>query len=620
MFDQVLLPLCKDIEDFIINPRLQLRSEGVVGSFEVEDDTIFNAQASSDLSAEALFADLRSLVTFLSIQLPPSVAGPLAGQLMPPVISRLISIWLASAVPEDLDGLKDFHITLDLAHNFGEALDAMHWPGKVSLDEWSKDIPDTWLKKRQQFSLGQVRSLLSKDFEHTEVVERIETQVLSQDDQVFAGSGGGDDWNASWSDDEEEPVVKTTMPNHSTRSDDEEEVSAWGLDDEKGNDDVTVEGHKSTDEDEDSAEAWGWGDENEQDLPVQTKPSPANKERQHAVVTNGVAKAVDAPEREVTLRETYTITPLPKEILGIISKAISDSETLESPAYLGFPIAKSASSLLSLPGLTLAMFRAGSPSTYITKASGNMYLYNDCLWLAEQLRNMTKKTVTSAGREIPDRSSQSLNLDTHVSALESHGKRAYAKEMEIQRTIITDLLDGAQGFGHCTEHPFNQECDIAIASVVDRLRQMHQEWQGVLSQSALLQSLGSLLSTVCSKIIINIEDMSDISEPESQQLANHCSRISRLEDLFKPQSTDTSGSPNDEAIAMTAVYTSAWLKFQYLAQILESSLADIKYLWIEGELRLEFETEELVDLIVALFADSPHRRAGIGEIRAARRT
>jgi protein transport protein DSL1/ZW10 len=57
------------------------------------------------------------------------------------------------------------------------------------------------------------------------------------------------------------------------------------------------------------------------------------------------------------------------------------------------------------------------------------------------------------------------------------------------------------------------------------------------------------------------------------------------------------------------------LKFQYLANILDSSLADIKYMWTDGELGLEFTAEEVTDLIEALFADSDHRRRAIGEIR-----
>lgn len=257
------------------------------------------------------------------------------------------------------------------------------------------------------------------------------------------------------------------------------------------------------------------------------------------------------------------------------------------------------------------MYRASAPAYYSVDASGNMFLYNDSLWLAERLRLLTGTQFKRSGQ---------INVgaaETEISALESFAKRTYGKEMETQRTVIGDLLDGAQGFANCTEVPFSQECDIAVSSVVDRLRELHRQWKAVLSHSALLQSLGSLLSTVVNKIIVDVEDMSDISEPESQRLTTFCSRIAVLEDLFIPQQPPTASGAEQTAMPLTAVYTPNWLKFQYLANILESSLVDIKYLWTEGELRLEFEAEELVDLIEALFADSEHRRKAIGGIRRA---
>ena len=247
--------------------------------------------------------------------------------------------------------------------------------------------------------------------------------------------------------------------------------------------------------------------------------------------------------------------------------------------------------------------------------SGRMLLYNDSLWLAESLRHFTGTESRRSGAQINVGAAE-----TEISALELFAKRTYAGEMESQRTIVRDLLDGAQGFAHCTESPFSQECDIAVNSVVDRLRDIYRQWKPVLSHSALLQSFGSLLSTVVNKIVFDVEDMSDISEPESQRLADFCNRIAALEDLFiTPSQISHSAAAvaqgGDASIPLTAVYTPNWLKFQYLTNILESSLVDIKYLWTEGELRLEFETEELVDLIEALFADSDHRRKAIGEIR-----
>lgn len=210
-----------------------------------------------------------------------------------------------------------------------------------------------------------------------------------------------------------------------------------------------------------------------------------------------------------------------------------------------------------------------------------------------------------------------LGLSDDIAALEAYGKRSYGKEMESQRTIIKDFLDGSQGFANCTEPPFSRQCDLAVNSVVDRLRDTHRQWKNVLSHSALLQSVGSLLSTVIDKIIIDIEDMGDISEPESQRLTAYCKQVTALEDLFLPQEPAASGQ---EPVPLTAVYAPGWFKFQYLSEILDSSLVDIKYLWTDGGLKLEYDAEEVVDLIEALFADSEHRRRAIGEIRRASRT
>lgn len=616
IFDQALDLFCKAINELLISPRLEIRSDGSVGTLEIENKTISCFARSTDLSAEALFSDLQSLVEFLRVSLPPTVSDPLADSLIPHLTSRIVTTWLTAAVPDDLDGIQSFQDTVDRAQAFGRFLESARWPGKSNIDQWAGQIPSLWIGKRQESCLGNVRSLLSKGLGSTKTVERSETQVLPGDDEVFAANGGVDDWNAGWSDEEDASSSKVNKAarddsKDTAAEDEDEDVGAWGLD--AGQPDkVAIEDQRHVSDEDDGAEAWGWGDEDDGGSPTSTRSRLA-QDPPLSSKKNDLPIPKPPAEREVTLRETYTISNLPQEILEIIVNVISESESLQTSNFRESPIWSSASSLLSSPGLLLTLYRAGSANAYLADLSGNMYLYNDSLWLAEQIRKISSESAKATRREAGGQ------LEPHVAALEGHGKRSYAKEMESQRTIVTDLMDGAQGFMQCTEPPFNQECETAIASAIDRLRQLNQDWKGVISHSALLQSLGSLLSTVCSKLIIDIEDMSDISEPESQQLASYCSRLAALEDLFTPQQGIGKAPNGGDVMPLTAVYTSSWLKFQYLANILESSLVDIKYLWIEGELGLEFKTEEVVDLVVALFADSPHRRTAIGEIRAAGR-
>jgi len=238
-----------------------------------------------------------------------------------------------------------------------------------------------------------------------------------------------------------------------------------------------------------------------------------------------------------------------------------------------------------------------------------MLIYNDSRRLSDQLQTISNgKHHGSIGLAL--QASVTRKLDNDTQTLDSFAKRAYGAEMESQRTILHDLMDGAQGFSNCTVDPYAGECDSAVAMTIDRIREVYRQWQPVLSQSALLQSVGSLLSTMTSKFIMEIEDLSDIGEEESKRLRSYCTSISSLHDLFIQQSPG-----GHETRDMTGLYCPLWLKFQYLGEILEGSLADIKYLWTEGELSLEFQADEVVDLMEALFADSDYRRKAIADIR-----
>jgi len=238
-----------------------------------------------------------------------------------------------------------------------------------------------------------------------------------------------------------------------------------------------------------------------------------------------------------------------------------------------------------------------------------MLIYNDSSRLAEQLQAFAQGQ-SNGSTSVQTDPLKVQKLEPGIKALESFGKRAYSAEMESQRTILKDLLDAAQGFVNCNSSPYAEECDNAISMTVDRLRSVYTQWKPVLSHSALLQSIGSLLSSVIAKMMTDVEDLSDIGDEESKKLRSYCDRISTIHDIFSHEPVE-----GEESRDMTGVYCPNWFKFQYLAEIMESSLADIKYLWTEGELSLEFDVEEVTDLILALFLDNDHRRRAIAEIR-----
>ncbi|KAL8764401.1 MAG: hypothetical protein Q9184_000106 [Pyrenodesmia sp. 2 TL-2023] len=575
------------LESAVVKPRLHLRANIYDRLLTVEDETLKVSETCSPLDIHRLFSDMDSLLDFLQTRLPPSVVGPLSNICGPRLVESLIATRLSSAVPQEIAALQEFNHTREEVYRFSETMTSHSWPGVHQLRAWTNSIPQVWLEKRQRQSLDHVRQLLKRGLGDFRTVERVETQTVSQRDRLYPGTSGKDDWNAGWSDEEDKSLANNDVKHQNITGDDEEEdVSAWGLDDE-GDEESDSRAAASSAADDDEAD-WAWGDDenNEGDSkgPRRETVIPANRE------INGHVKSRRGSEREMTLRENYSITSLPVGILDLINGVISEMDILGKQ-------------------------EAGASNFYSINDSGLMYLYNDCLWLTDQLRQITLARRQRLGHS-STRALCEIRFDDDIAALEAFGRRSYGKEMDSQRTIIKDLLDGAQGFSNSTEPPFSQECDLAVNSINDRLRHIHKQWKSVLSHSALLQSIGSLLSTVIDKVIIDIEDMNDISEPESQRLTAYCKQLIALEDLFLPDLQPGSAhSGQQEAVPLPAVYAPGWFKFQFLSEILDSSLVDIKYLWTEGGLQLEYDTEEVVDLIEALFADSEHRRKAIAEIR-----
>lgn len=323
---------CKDLNTVILMPRLKSQVGATVYSLNVEDNAIRISGELTDLSIEKLFSDMSSVISFLCTRLPLSISNPLAALLMPGLTHRLISNWLSLEVPMDVEGIQPFRSVLDLVVQFVRILDSFDWPGRESLVRWKDEIPEVWLNKRREVSLNRIRKLLVGGLGSTETVERVETRIFSHEDGVFAGNDGQDEWNAEWSDEEGDRLGENLQPSSARENQQEgagdDDVSAWGLDEDPDEDSSRDKPERSDTADE-GAEAWGWGDENddgEASRPVGTKNVVPTR-----TTANGHSKDSKKNAREVTLKEAYNITSLPKEILEIITHLISDAEILRKP-------------------------------------------------------------------------------------------------------------------------------------------------------------------------------------------------------------------------------------------------------------------------------------------------
>ncbi|KAK4546213.1 hypothetical protein LTR36_002350 [Oleoguttula mirabilis] len=605
IFDGLVLTLSRDVERAVVRPRLLVDEDGQVVKVIFNAAELSCAGKSDDTSLAALLKDLETIVTFLATHLPASISLPLSDLLIPALSTRLEDHWLEPAVPLDISEMPAFQDTLARVQHLADHIDKCSLRGTKHLHDWVEGAPRTWLTKRREAVLGEVRNLVFAGLGETEVVERVETRMVAREDHAALGGGaieegGEEEWDSAWEEPAEEEKEIPVEGRHGSSivaaadgAEEDDESSAWDT-----NDPDDKPANEAAGDEEGEGDAWGWGDDEKAAAsPVATKPTSQSSSAKPNGTTPTPTPTKPA-EREMTLRETFTVTAIPSGILTIIQTLIADAQTLAGSAYASSPIAPAATGLYTLPTLALAIYRATALTAYTTKlaATGNMLIYNDASHLSSLLRDWQNGE--------PEKSR--LRLDGDVKALETFAKRAYSAEMESQRTILKDLLDGAGGFGNVTKPPFKAECESAVEQTVDRLREVGKLWKGVLSDGALLQSLGSLLATVTGKMIAEIVDLGDIGEEDSHQLRKLMDVVSAAKDLFVQQ-----GGGQD----MTFIYCPNWLKFQYLAEILESSLADIRYLWSEGELSLEFEAEEVVELIEGLFAESEMRRRAIGEVR-----
>ncbi|RMZ81957.1 hypothetical protein DV737_g2249, partial [Chaetothyriales sp. CBS 132003] len=522
-------------------------------------------EVSLDTQASPVGVAIRFLIAFwdfLESYLPSPIVESLAGRLIPKAIDVLIADWMTPAIPihvHELSALDELQSNVSDLANY---LNKHAWPGAAKLSKWIDDAPGFWLARRKAETLDAVRKAFSSSKGYLHQVERIERHpapALPADDN---GKEAGEAWNDSWHADEA----------HSTH-DSDDDASGWGFDDgdqaapvktaQNGND------HTPTSQESgEEVDAWGWGDEDDD------SEAPAHAD-----------------------------TPKAEHGDNIIGRDIQDSVSLAQAQHPSLQRVSPSNGLLALPVLALAMFRATAPTHYGNSPSlGNMNLYNDASYLTDKLRGVI------APEAMP-------SIEPDCKATDKFARSAYSREMELQRTILADLLDGAQGFAACTQPLYAREIENAVSATVDRVKQVYEEWAPILSTSALLQSVGALVALVINKFISDIEEMDEISAPQSEKLVSFASHIASLGDLFVATPPGHSAGDEEQSVPMTAVYVPNWLKFQYLINILDSSLVDINFLWTEGELSLEFGPDEVVDLIEALFQESSHRKKAIAAIR-----
>jgi centromere/kinetochore protein ZW10 len=331
--DQRMSQLWHDIDQAVVGPRMDIDHPGAPG-IVVEGDTL-RAEGQADKSIDSLFQDLDRLFSYFTARLPQELIDSLSALMMPEVVSRIISVWLDSAVPASLQEMDKFEAIMATARQFCARLTELKLSGFNELQDWVENAPRVWLAKCRETALDTVRTRLSKGLGSPKQVERVEKQMVSRAEgqglvaapaTAAAAAAEDDDWGAAWDDDGDQPGDQAGEPEQANNNEEaagveEDAADAWGWGEEGGE---TQEATKTqpkqqinADADDDAGDAWGWGDED----------APQDQPDRNAARRPSTAPA--APEqREMTLKETYNISSMPEPVLQLIFAILEDGATL----------------------------------------------------------------------------------------------------------------------------------------------------------------------------------------------------------------------------------------------------------------------------------------------------
>lgn len=347
--DQRMAHLWHELDQAIVGPRLDFDSPSLPGI--VTEGDILRAEGQADKSIDALFADMDKVFTYFAEKLPPDLIDSISALMMPEIVSRIISMWLDSAVPASLKHMDLFESIMATAKQFCARLTELKFAGFNELQDWVEDAPKVWLAKCRETALDTVRTRLSEGLGSSKQVERIEKQMVSRAEgqelaaaPATAAAAEDDDW-AAWDDegDQQEEETQNVPPQEAAKvpqteeapkvaeAFDDEVADAWGWNEEGEGDasdapeasiapetsETPSEPTKEA-EDDDAADAWGWGDEDAHEEP-----------RTQATAQQPAAPAhPPAQQREMILKETYNISSMPEPVLQLIFAILEDGATL----------------------------------------------------------------------------------------------------------------------------------------------------------------------------------------------------------------------------------------------------------------------------------------------------
>ncbi len=325
VFDSAISKLQRDLETTILHPRFSHAASHPASNLKVIGNTIQAVGNRPDMDPSSALKDASLVVEYLSQCLPKSSSASIAKPLVESLMTRVVEGCLEPAIPLSIDEFQDYEARLDHVRNLKEAITEQGWSDCSRLVEFLNGIARAWLANRKAACLVAVRNICLGEAQHRKVVERVEKETLSRSDVIVAADHMQADWDAEWSDEDvKDSVAKPSAGAEAERQENGDVSNSEDLSTPVPSSEPTT-GQAGNDG---NTEAWDWEDDDtagDASTRAQTSESTENPKTPK---TNGKSAKPQKSQRELTLREQYTVTGVPDAILELMKEIISDAESL----------------------------------------------------------------------------------------------------------------------------------------------------------------------------------------------------------------------------------------------------------------------------------------------------
>ncbi|KAH9951200.1 Centromere/kinetochore Zw10-domain-containing protein [Amylocystis lapponica] len=617
-------------------------AKDISGALEYKLSLVPAPPGASDVSAR--LENLASVLTFLHTHLFPHLPTPelstFPRSLCKPLRTAVLAHVLAPSLPSSTSHLPAFLALADKAVAFeanvvGAVLGDSS--GEQEIKAWTNGVGMHYERRRRVDILERARSIVVRAHDESRAF-RVELEIRAEREDSAPASasasaaGPEPESEAAWGFDDE-PAREAPAPAPA-------EENGWNFDDEVDTEPEPEppQTQQQPDDSGDPGDAWGWNDDAEaveeveeddpwgdawDEKPQKAVPKPAT--RLEKFTAKGKSPSASAavsplatpskpapapapsqptPPAHPVVQESYLVSGRTQELVRLVADVIAEgaelatSEILATRSSAGSP---SGTVIMQAAPLALELYRALYPVTNATELAASarrcMLFANDCLHLAEEVGHVT---VGLGGAALAAKE----KLEEGVEHLKLLGECVFEETLDRQNQLINDLLNKAGGFVDTTDQDRFDDCESAVSKALQRTRQLAQQWKIVLNKSKYYSAIGSAVDAVLSRMLADILALPDITEVESHRLSELSRIMNASEGLFVE---------DPEQPSFVVSYVPSWLKFSYLSELLEASIADISYLFEAGAL-VDFEIDELVKLVRALFADTPLRTRTIEKL------